>query len=33
MVNRIMKELTAGGYVAVDDTRLLVILKKLPAAW
>lgn len=33
MVNRIMKELTAGGYVAIDDTRQLIIQRKLPAAW
>ena len=33
MVNRIMKELTAGGYVAHDEARQLVIHKKLPAAW
>ena len=32
MVNRVMKELTAGGYVGQRDGRL-VILKKLPAAW
>ena len=31
MVNRVMKELTTGGYVAVRDGRH-VILKKLPAA-
>ena len=33
MVSRIMKELTAGGYVAHDEARQLVIHKKLPAAW
>jgi len=33
MVNRIMKELTVGGYVAVRDDRQIAILKKLPAAW
>jgi CRP/FNR family cyclic AMP-dependent transcriptional regulator len=33
MVNRIMKELSAGGYVATDDTHRLVIRRKLPAAW
>jgi CRP/FNR family cyclic AMP-dependent transcriptional regulator len=33
MVNRVMKELTVGGYVAVDDARRLVILRKLPPAW
>ena len=32
MVNRVMKELTAGGYVAQRDGRM-VILKKLPASW
>jgi CRP/FNR family cyclic AMP-dependent transcriptional regulator len=32
MVNRVMKELTTGGYVAQRDGRL-VILRKLPAAW
>ncbi len=33
MVNRIMKELVAGGYVASDDKQRLVIRRKLPAAW
>ncbi|GAA4343358.1 Crp/Fnr family transcriptional regulator [Variovorax defluvii] len=32
MVNRVMKELTAGGYIGQREGRL-VILKKLPAAW
>ena len=32
MVNRVMKELTAGAYIGQRDGRL-VILKKLPAAW
>lgn len=32
MVNRVMKELSAGGYVSVRDGRH-VIHKKLPAAW
>lgn len=32
MVNRVMKELTAGGYLARHDGRL-VILRKLPAGW
>jgi len=32
MVNRVMKELTTGGYVAQRDGRL-VILRKLPPAW
>jgi CRP/FNR family cyclic AMP-dependent transcriptional regulator len=33
MVNRIMKELTVGGYVQVREDKQLAILKKLPAAW
>jgi CRP/FNR family cyclic AMP-dependent transcriptional regulator len=33
MVNRIMKELAAGGYVATDEAHRLVIRRKLPAAW
>jgi CRP/FNR family cyclic AMP-dependent transcriptional regulator len=33
MVNRVMKELTAGGYVALNDHKQLVICRKLPAAW
>jgi CRP/FNR family transcriptional regulator, cyclic AMP receptor protein len=32
MVNRVMKELTAGGYVSLRDGRH-VIHRKLPAAW
>ncbi|WP_077000019.1 Crp/Fnr family transcriptional regulator [Variovorax sp. KK3] len=32
MVNRVMKELTAGGYMGQREGRL-VILRKLPAAW
>ncbi len=32
MVNRVMKELTAGGYVSLRDGRY-VIHRKLPAAW
>jgi CRP/FNR family cyclic AMP-dependent transcriptional regulator len=32
MVNRVMKELTAGGYVTQRDGRLM-LLRKLPAAW
>jgi CRP/FNR family cyclic AMP-dependent transcriptional regulator len=32
MVNRVMKELTAGGYIGQREGRL-VILRKLPAAW
>jgi CRP/FNR family transcriptional regulator, cyclic AMP receptor protein len=33
MVNRIMKELTTGGYITVGDDKQIVIHKKLPAAW
>ena len=33
MVNRIMKELTVGGYVSVSDEKQIVIHKKLPSAW
>jgi len=33
MVNRIMKELTTGGYVQLREDKQLLILKKLPAAW
>jgi CRP/FNR family cyclic AMP-dependent transcriptional regulator len=33
MVNRIMKELAAGGYVVPREDKLLVIRKKLPPAW
>lgn len=32
MVNRVLKELTAGGYVAQRDGRM-AILRKLPLAW
>ena len=32
MVNRVMKELTTGGYVDARDGRI-VILRKLPSAW
>ena len=32
MVNRVMKELTAGGYIGQRDGRM-VIMRKLPAAW
>ena len=32
MVNRVMKELTAGGYVSIREGRQ-VIHRKLPAAW
>jgi CRP/FNR family cyclic AMP-dependent transcriptional regulator len=33
MVNRVMKELTVGGYVVLGDDKQLVICRKLPAAW
>jgi CRP/FNR family cyclic AMP-dependent transcriptional regulator len=33
MVNRIMKELTVGGYVEMRGDKQLVIQKKLPANW
>lgn len=32
MVNRILKQLTEGGYIVQEDRRL-VLLKKLPAGW
>ncbi len=32
MVSRVMKELTAGGYVTQREGRL-VLLRKLPSAW
>jgi CRP/FNR family cyclic AMP-dependent transcriptional regulator len=32
MVSRIMKDLTTGGYIAVDEGRI-VILRKPPVAW
>jgi CRP/FNR family cyclic AMP-dependent transcriptional regulator len=32
MVSRIMKDLTTGGYIAVNESRI-VVLKKPPAAW
>lgn len=32
MVSRIFKELRAGGYIQIDDKRI-VLLKKLPARW
>jgi CRP/FNR family cyclic AMP-dependent transcriptional regulator len=32
MVSRIFKDLTAGGYVAVND-RTITILRKPPARW
>jgi CRP/FNR family cyclic AMP-dependent transcriptional regulator len=33
MVNRVMKELSAGGYVAQRDDKQLVLLKRPPPAW
>lgn len=33
MVNRVMKELTRGGYVAINDAHRLVIRRTLPPAW
>ena len=33
MVNRVMKELTTGGYVALRGDKQLVICKKPPPAW
>ena len=33
MVNRIIKQLTAGDYVGTDEAQRLVIRRKLPAAW
>lgn len=33
MVNRVMKELTTGGYVTLDAERRLQILKRLPERW
>lgn len=32
MVSKLMKDLVAGGYVAVED-RAIVLLRKLPSAW
>jgi CRP/FNR family cyclic AMP-dependent transcriptional regulator len=32
MVNRIVKDLTAGGYISVDAKQIRV-LKRLPAHW
>ena len=32
MISRLMKDLVAGGYLAVED-RTIVILKRPPAAW
>ena len=32
MVSRLMKDLTAGGYLAVED-RTITLLRKLPPAW
>ena len=32
MISRLMKDLVAGGYLAIED-RTITILKKLPPAW
>jgi hypothetical protein len=32
MVSRILKELRVGGYICIEDRRI-VILRKPPAAW
>ena len=32
MISRLMKDLVAGGYLAVDE-RTIVVLRKLPVAW
>jgi CRP/FNR family cyclic AMP-dependent transcriptional regulator len=32
MVSRILKDLTAGGYVKIEDKKI-IIQKKLPAGW
>jgi CRP/FNR family cyclic AMP-dependent transcriptional regulator len=32
MISRLMKDLVGGGYLAIED-RIIVILKKPPAAW
>ncbi len=32
MISRLMKDLVAGGYLAIED-RTITILKRLPAAW
>jgi CRP/FNR family cyclic AMP-dependent transcriptional regulator len=32
MVNKVMKELTKGGYVVIED-KTLKIKNKLPASW
>jgi hypothetical protein len=33
MVNRIFKDLAAGGYIRVNDDRSIVILRKPPSRW
>lgn len=33
MVSRIMKDLSRGGYISVDENNLIIINKKLPASW
>jgi CRP/FNR family cyclic AMP-dependent transcriptional regulator len=32
MISRLLKDLTAGGYLAVED-RTITILRRLPPAW
>jgi CRP/FNR family transcriptional regulator, cyclic AMP receptor protein len=32
MISRLMKDLTAGGYIAVEE-RTITLLRKLPPAW
>jgi len=32
MISRLMKDLVAGGYLAIED-RTIVVLKRLPSAW
>jgi CRP/FNR family cyclic AMP-dependent transcriptional regulator len=33
MVNRVMKELTVGGYVSLGEDKQIIIHRKLPTAW
>ncbi len=32
MIGKLLKDLVAGGYLAVED-RTIVLLKKLPSGW
>jgi hypothetical protein len=32
MISRLLKDLAAGGYLAVED-RTITILRRLPSAW